>query len=268
MNRMKNLFIDASKLQVGDVLLSQSTHAHSKFIAWSTAGPYSHAAIYLREFQLFEAVTKGVGFANFKPVKVERAPRTLCSTEGYRKFAVYRCPPQFRQDLDKDKLYLDIYPLLAVLNGVEYKRLNAFVRLKTRFDWLPRGIRSAMLSGAGLLAGDRNKCLEEFFCSEAVVYLLQKMGMAVLKASQSPDTVTPNQLTDPAISNLQEVPDVVCTADKRIANDELALLGAQTRAFRVSSLKIVQSTKKLQKFTDDLLQDMHESIVARRKKAS
>ena len=265
-------YIDSSLLQTGDVLLSRSKHKVSRFIAKYTKGLYSHAAIYVHNYDVFEARRDGVGFSSLTPVRAEvapgKAPRILCSMDDYEHISLFRCPGKLRTDRSRDsELMLTMYPLLLSLNGVEYKRLRGLAKLKTRFDWIPGPIRTKALAVAGVFAGDRQKVLtQEYFCSELVVHVLTKVGLPVLKNSaQCPDEISPNDLSNSVVSNLIEIPDFVCSADlSAVAAPSYVLASAKVRAQVTSSKTVVKRTRELAELTDAILADMRESIRKRR----
>ena len=266
-------FIDASSLRVGDVLLTQSNDKISRAIVKATGGRFSHAAIYVRDYQLFEATTTGVGFGALVPKRIEiesGRQKVLCSTEGFRDVAVFRCPPQCRKppsDHD-DRLLFALYPLLWSLNGVEYKKLGEFKNIKSRFDWIPKSVRAQILKHAGaLFLKDQKKILvQEFFCSELVVHALSEVGMQVMKNNDAcPAEISPKDLADGSISNLIEESGAICTANPSATTaSESVLAVAQMFATPSSNKRIVKMTKELQQHAETIFRNMKDSVRSRK----
>jgi hypothetical protein len=161
-----------------------------------------------------------------------------------------------------------MYPLLLSLNGVEYARLVRLAHIKTKFNWISETMRKKALQMAGFVAGDQEKILtQEYFCSELVVYVLTTVGFPVLKnPAQCPDEISPNDLSNPAISNLIEIPRVVCSADSAVADTPINVLGVAKMQAQVFPLKrFAKATKELAKLTESIVTNMRESIEKRRK---
>lgn len=266
---MEHLYIDASALRVGDVLLTQSNDKISRAIVKATGGRFSHAAIYVRDYQIFEATTTGVGFGALVPGRIEiesGRQKVLCSTAAFKEVAVFRCPPGFRQapsDHD-DRLLFALYPLLWSLNGFEYKKLGDFKNIKSRLDWIPKAVRAKILKHAGaLFLNDQKKTLvEEFFCSELVVHVLSEVGMQILKSPNAcPAEMSPKDLADAAVSNLVEEAGAICAANPSAETASASVLAvAQMFATPSSNKRTVKLTKELQQQTQEILQKMKESV--------
>jgi hypothetical protein len=253
-------YIDLSCLRVGDVLLTQSKDTISRTIAKATGGRFSHAALYVREYQIFEATTTGVGFGALEPSRIELLPggkqRVLCSTQHWREVAAFRCPDHFRHGPSRtdDDLLIALYPLLWNLNGLEYKRLLHFAGIKSRFDWIPRPVRAYLLEKIGnrFLKDHRKILVEEFFCSELVPYVLCEVGMEILKkAAACPSTLSPKDLADHSITNLIEIADALRKPDPAAAvADASHLTVARMIASPSSKKSVVKQTKELAALTD------------------
>jgi hypothetical protein len=80
--------IDTSKLELGDIVLSTTTHIDSRIIRWATRAPVSHAAIHVGGGFLIEAVDEGVRkahvrsfiFPNERFVRILRPMRVRAAT--------------------------------------------------------------------------------------------------------------------------------------------------------------------------------------------
>ena len=266
---MVRKYLDASVLQLGDVLLSQSKDKVHRAIAVATGGRFSHAAIYVSNYQLFEATRTGVGFGALVPSRIEvksNRRRVLCSTEDLKEIAVFRCPQSLRRPPsdNPNRLLTAIYPLLWTLNGLEYKKLADFKNIKSRLNWIPETVRGYILKHLGnVFLKDHRKVLEqEFFCSELVVYVLSKQGMQVLKQQDTgPSTLSPNDLGNTSISNLQEVPAAICQADHSAQTQGgSSLLVEQMFATPISDKNVVKMTKELQSLSERILREATEAI--------
>lgn len=269
---MKDKYIDQSRLQVGDVLLSLSTEKKSTLIAKATRGNYSHAAIFVRDYLQFEAVSEGVGFSYLVPERAECKNETkwriLCSTDQYSKFAVYRCPANCRvgASTDDSQLYFKMSSLLDELDGSEYTRLGGFANIDSAFNFIPKAMREKILRAAGKIAGDSKKIiLEEYFCSELVTRVLSVMGMTVLKQPLGCDEISPNSLADSSISNLEEVTGVVCTKNPQCdcPPDDFWLTSAKNIAWDMGTSRIKKHRREITILAEQILEAMKQDQAAR-----
>ena len=243
-------FIDAALLELGDVLLVRSSAKGSAIIAQTTAGRFSHAALYAGSYKLFEALPDGLGFSPMKIVKAENEPhrmyRLLCSMSEYQDFSVYRCPREFQSNPDEN-LYsrIDRYSeLLAKFHGLEYPQLERLADASpalSRAQWL----KKAILRIAGNFAyDDSNKAIPGLFCSELVVTILTSFGFSVLKIPLDACEIAPSDLADPNISNLVEVPEVIGCENAAVPNDSELLEHARGTASIFPNLHDAQSILK------------------------
>jgi hypothetical protein len=254
--------LEASLLRPGDVILSRSTNKGSTWIAKFTKGRFSHASIYYKDYQLFEAVTDGVGFGALEPVRVELQDdgryRVLCSSRSFNDIALYRCPPELRSHPGNDdfKLLLALQASFFSVNGSEYRRGTGLSKVVRLPRWIPASVRQGLLKIAGDIAlGDRRKILtEEYFCSELVVSILQGLGLPILKdPSACPDEISPNDLANATLSNLVEVSGFPCSANPTAKLAEnYVLITQKMAAMAISQKGVVKPTKELMKIAKDI----------------
>ncbi len=253
--------LDTSLLRTGDVLLSRSTDKISPWIAGLTGGRFSHASIYFKDYQIFEAVTDGVGFSELEPVRVEMQNnryRVLCSASKFEDIALYRCPDNLRTAPGNDdfKLLLALQASFYSANGSEYSRGKGFENVVRLPRWVPDVVKQRLLKIAGdTVLGDRRKILvEEYFCSELIVSILPRLGLPVLKdPTLCPDEISPNNLADSKLSLLTEVSNFICNPDTSAElAPEYVLMTQKMTAKAMSQKKIVKMTKEFTKITDDM----------------
>ena len=267
--------LDASLLRTGDVILSCSKDKASTWIAKFTKGRFSHASIYFKDYQIFEAITDGVGFSALEPLRVEMRNgqyRVLCSSSAFKDVALYRCPDSLRTAPGNDdyKLLPALQASFFSANGSEYRRGPGFANIVRLPRWIPSAVKQSLFKIAGQVAlGDRRKILvEEYFCSELIVSTLPELGMPILKnQSLCPDEISPNDLANPALSFLTEVPNFFCYADTsaELAPDYVLMI-RKMEAKAMSQKNIVKTTREFTQITKDIQTQMAKRMEERRKR--
>lgn len=260
-------FIDAALLELGDVLLVRSSGIGSGIIAHTTAGRFSHAALYAGGYKLFQALPDGLGFSPMRMVKAENEPyrmyRLLCSMAEYSDFAVYRCPPEFQSNPDEDfasrvDRFVD---LMIKFHGLEYPQLERLADASPAFSraqWLKKAI--LRITGK-VMSDDSHKAITGPFCSELVVTILTSLGFSVLKIPLLDGRdIAPSDLADPNISNLMEVPEVIVRESATVPNDPELLERAIATASICPNLRASQSIMKSASAIEELVRELGKSL--------
>ncbi len=152
--------IDTSQLQAGDILLyrTKKTSVMSAMVRWRTSSPYSHAAIYLGDGKILEAVVPRVRIA---PLKVP--------TRGY--IGVIRSQCGFgpeRQEILRD------FAAQLVTNKTRYDLRGVLEFVGIRRDEYWKNVQ-AIIDGASSVKGDERT---KYFCSALVARIWCIVGIA------------------------------------------------------------------------------------------
>jgi len=152
--------IDASQIRAGDILLyrTKKTSVISAVVRWRTSSPYSHAAIYLGDGQILEAVHPRV---RITPLKIPRS--------GY--IGVIRSQLGFgpeRQEILRD------FANQLVTNKARYDLRGVLDFDGIRRDTYWKSV-DAILAGASKIQGDRRT---RYFCSALVARIWCVVGIA------------------------------------------------------------------------------------------
>lgn len=259
--------LDASLLRTGDVLLSRSKDKVSTWIAKITGGHFSHASIYVSNYHVFEAVTEAVGYGSLEPIRLESRGhrfRALCSNSKFEEIALYRCPDLLRNPPGNNdtKLLFALDAIFRELNGSEYARGPHFNNVVPLPRIVPDSVKKFVLKTAGkAFLNDGEKILsQEYFCSELVSVVLHAVGLPILKNPPTcPSGISPNDLANPSISNLEEVPDFLCHPEPNAAlMPDSFLMIEQMQARAISNRKIVKATKELRELTNRIMTQMSQ----------
>lgn len=258
MNRPK--YIDATLLEPGDVLLVKSAGKGSDIITKATGGAFSHAALCLGTSTLFEALPSGLQFSSLNMVKAEKhglmaRTRLLCSTDAYEEFGVYRCPKEFQQHPDEDRVARTerLIRILMPLHGLEYPQLYRLADAAPILSRAPQWKKAILKVAGTIVAGDSKKTVPGPFCSELVVQALTSFGFSILKSPLDAREVAPADLADPNVSNLVQVDNAICEMDETILN-ELGFLEMMRKSDRIKpDFEIFQSVLKTEHAMDEIV---------------
>jgi hypothetical protein len=212
------------RLLPGDVVLASFCNdPFSKLIvrASNNEDPnrrYSHAALVIDRYLWFEATSAGNGVTLQQLMKIENQEeeyRTLRSADEYDAIDVFR-HPGLRIAERNDYLTVARISFAACREflGMQYPAQDATTRIpwlaaddqiKKTFERLIRRYAQDEVVNPGAL------------CSELIVYAYRALNEAKLLSShllkiseKEPFEVSPNDLADPTVSNLERLTDVVC----------------------------------------------------------
>lgn len=220
-------YVRADRLLPGDVFLSRGTDKDSNWIAWTTLGPFSHAAIYHSNHCLFESIDDGVGYTGLDIAKACRNPGhgaiVLLDVSQYLKLEIRRHPvleqacatSQGRRDIE-DRLSEWLIPK----NGFEYPALTALARA---VPYVPSFAVLPILWAVARFQGEPTKVVPGMFCSQLVASALEDLGAYPLKRrffdrKISPEQISPNRLQS-CRSRLTPVQGAIVDEDFRCDGD-------------------------------------------------
>lgn len=269
--------MDAFALEIGDVLLVRDPDFTASVICEAAGGRFSHAALYIGSYLLFEAQPNGLVYSPLKIIKAETQPnnwvRVLCSMAEYRDFAIYRCPRAFQKDPDEE-LWDRAGRLSKILInyvGLEYPKLERLADAAPVLDRTPELKRLILRIIGRVRAGDSSKTIPGLFCSELVIAVLTTLGFDVLKIPCLDSArISPADLADPDISNLVEVQGVTAPMNDALPNDPELLERARGLASLADNLNkfnvVRKSSKEINMFLEEQAKNVHREIVAQRKR--
>jgi len=213
-------------LRPGDVVLASFDDPLSRALveASSQGSPariYSHAAIVIHYYQWFEATAVGNGVTHHGHDKIEVSDgegRRLHDLAAYQNFAVFRHPGLLAgTSADYLTLGLQVFEAAHEFMGFQYPARPGF---SERLPWLRQHDRAKRIVEYVLRRQEKDG--QEVInpgalCAELVVYVYQNLAGALNRdvpllrdGPYGPFEVSPNDLADPAISNLVELPEAVC----------------------------------------------------------
>jgi hypothetical protein len=220
------LLIRVDLVQPGDVLLTHGGTLLSKAIVAATNGTYSHAALFINSYQLFESydlvehsclTLVGSTVINNVPIQWAKLPHNPIDAALFRHPQAHTIPPG---SFEKTSL-----KLMESFWGMEYSLYSRLIA-PARF---PEPLATLSKSLATLY--DRYWVKSEIpgpFCSELVAIMFAQLELT-LTACGPPDLTTPNDLAlsqlvkiDGAIRRRSELPDL------RSLSQEVQLLDEPT----------------------------------------
>lgn len=218
-------------LRPGDVILSTGKSLDSRAIVAAThyGSPhriFSHAAIALTDNIWFESNDVGVHPFMMPIAKVEEHGNErwrladICESS---EFAVFR-HPSLPANLDPRWLFDTLEKITAPYGGMQYpslselknatKLLSGFPAFKARLlamiDWYQSKGEEIIYPGP--------------FCSELVSLIYEqlaadtKLPLSLFRQPRAPSFTSPNDLGDPALSQLQQISGVVVSEDPTVAD--------------------------------------------------
>ena len=262
-----DLFLDTSLLQPGDVLLSRGRAKDSHWIARLTLGPFSHAAMVVNHWFLFESDDVGIGYTALRIDRVERGVdrrHLLWPLAGVDRAVVLRRKTLTTSAAEalEDDLIAKLYPAF----GQEYP---PWFNLASALPGGPivRWIGGKLLQLKGALEGER-VWNPGPFCSQlvanALITVLGKKGLPPFIPPREPASVNPNGFLS---SELEPVPHAVREAGPSATLDDRQL--AQLRMHVVmpsreesTGLLVrskVQATMNIEK-ADELIKEQQKRI--------
>lgn len=212
------MYVDASDLRPLDIILSRERSKPSKLIAHAVSGIYAHAAIVVDSVALFEATPSGVALRSFK-ADLDRRPHSWYEGEVLEVLR-HSLLSEF-SDTRREQLAAELAVVCADLSGKRYASFASLVelgrkrwvlRLKSLF---PTGTKTAAAILERLLAiktfmlsskNERQWAIHEafvpsnergrrFYCSEAVQFALEQIGLLVAINAAAPAPL-PHELAD------------------------------------------------------------------------
>jgi hypothetical protein len=212
-------YLNLKLLQPGDIVFSLGEGWMSKQIArFGGKGDYSHAAIYIGNSHLFEALDDGVGPTRLYIDREElyQAPRGALPNHQLNKWlatipdTVRLCVmrhPDMEQAL-KSRGYSDLNPLTESSVFLQYPHAT---QLATAI-WCNRF--AGWLVKAGLQAQalfEKPRVVPGPFCSQLVVQIMDGLGLRLFARELDPAEVSPSRLANS--DTLREVPGASTFAD-------------------------------------------------------
>ncbi|MGD0339604.1 MAG: hypothetical protein ABSB78_12545 [Bacteroidota bacterium] len=202
--------INTGLLKPGDVLLSRSRHQISDLIAISTLGPFSHAAIIISPYFLFESVRTGIGSS---PLFVSRSEwvKDRCSILSRldKKFiALILRHPILDAIKDGKSLSSRLRDLIQPFRGLEYPSLIALATALSKNKKTQKIAKSLLQIADSSIK--HKKVNPGPFCSQLVAIIYQSLGISLFDHDLNPDEVNPNSFL---LSHLEPVYDVLRYAD-------------------------------------------------------
>jgi hypothetical protein len=248
-------YLRSDKLLIGDVLLIKSRGKPGAVVSLASGGQYSHAAIYAGFTRIFEALTTGVGYSSFPVSKIEihnDGWHTFCDVSSFERIDVFRLPEIARPEDHKSEAFRDRFTtLLWEYNGLEYSLLERLAHASSLGRAIPTFAGLVMRVFGTVALGDAKKRLPGPFCSELVVEALSQAGFKLLSEARKSSTVSPNDLSNPAVTYLEPVNDCFDCVDDAIP---AAIVEAQLLASaRWPSTNTVHQMRLRKKLASDLV---------------
>jgi hypothetical protein len=222
--RAQTRYLRGELLKPGDVIVSRGHDKDSDLIAWSTFGRFSHAAIYVADYCVFESIDDGVGFSPLTLTKVGHAPAVqqrvrLLDVSSYRDIQVWRHPvlEQKCQSAAGQRGVSDaLAEILIPVNGLEYPDLTALARASPAPYW----VALPLVWLTAKMRRESRVRLPGMFCSQLVASALKDLGAEPLKKIVDATKISPNHLVRPRKTALKRLADIIvddkfeCEADQ------------------------------------------------------
>lgn len=269
-------YLDTHFLRPGDVLLSRGSGVVSAALAKFSGGDYSHAALVLDSHSLFEADGYGVGFTPVSAILVKVAGKTRkwWKFSDGRQVLVLRHPDLASRYPDTIGLpglqLLDaVREAVAPYLGQPYSHLERLAKASL----LPAGLQPALRQVLRLwqyvdsMRGtDRNldSCLPGLFCSEVIVEVYQRLGVALFAENRPAGIVSPNALVSALCKLTERVTGALATAEqvkKARGISRLDLVGLPTRQGSLPPLvSIIEANSNLSHALTVLTQSVESQV--------
>lgn len=219
-------FLRLGLLEPGDVILTRPEHWISRKIAKKTGGEYSHAALVYDGWLWFESRADGIGFTVRLPTDLEveqgeAASPWLLDVSEYARIDVFRHPlwnrlSQARKVVALGKLEKSLFQLsgrdyapLDLVASVGRHKLGRVVGTVAR-------ILDLLRTGVKLDPGP--------FCSALIVAVYEQIGIDLFHEPKRSWETSPNDLTEPKLSQLQQVRGIVGPALVSTDGEDLEVL--------------------------------------------
>jgi hypothetical protein len=213
------MYVDPSDLRPLDVILSRERSKPSKLIAHAASGIYAHAAIVVNSVELFDATPSGVALRPFK-VDFDREPHSWY--EGEVLEVLRHSLLSELSDTRCEQLAAELAVVCAELSGKRYASFASLVELgrKRWVLWLRQLFPNATKTAASILERileitafihsstyERQWSIHEafipsnekgrrFYCSEAVQFVLEQVGLPVAINPVPAAAPLPHELAD------------------------------------------------------------------------
>lgn len=211
------LYLEPAALQPFDVLLTRGAAKQSLWIAKLTSGKFSHAALVVNRWFLFESDDVGVGYTPLKIHRIEclKDKRKLLSELSDVDQAVILRHPCL-DSATAESLENKLADALAPLIGLQYPE---WTKLATALPgWALTQLGRLALSLVDI--GDTKVVNPGPFCSQMVAAVLMDVlgpKLSVFVPSRGPETVSPNVFLS---SELKPLKGVVGCADPHASLDK------------------------------------------------
>lgn len=174
--------IDVSELQTGDILLSRSVGLTSLGVRAFTTSSVSHAAVYIGENQVAEAVGKGVQYITLDDSMAES-----------RMIAIYRYPELTEEHKIKIQEFAQThvgkkYNYLGIALMVPYSLTRQVCEMPPLGDY----IRNKCLQTLAAIQIGKHDKQERFFCSQFVLEAYNYAGQPITESN--PVWINPDDL--------------------------------------------------------------------------
>jgi len=244
--RAATRYVRADRLLPGDVFLSRGGDKDSTWIARSTFGPFSHAAIYDGNHFLFEAIDDGVGYTKLNLARACRNPGQgsfiLIDVSHYNKLEIRRHPAieEACKTLEGRRNVIDqLIGWLGPKNGLEYPALSTLAKA---VPFVPWPLAFALLWVIARFQGEPSKVVPGMFCSQLVACALRDLDAEPLQSTfwgqiMTPEKISPNRLQSRK-TQLKLVDDIIvddkypceCDASQQYFLEQMRQLQDQTNA--------------------------------------
>jgi hypothetical protein len=213
------MYVDTSDLRPLDVILSREKSKPSKLIAHAVSGIYAHAAVVVNSVQLFEATPSGVALRPFK-ADFDRDPHSWY--EGEVLEVLRHSLLSELSDARCEQLAAELAAVCAELSGKRYASFASLVELgrkrwvlrlrqffpnvtrtaaaiierilkMTTFVHYSRHERQWLIHEAFVPSNEKGR---RFYCSEAVQFVLEQVGLPVAINPVPAAAPLPHELAD------------------------------------------------------------------------
>jgi hypothetical protein len=178
----KDAFIGPEALQPGDILLTSMPGLAGASIELMTLAPVSHAALYVGEGRVVEAVRSGVGERSMPQVLEQESVVLVLRYPGLSARQARRIGQYARQKTGAG------FNFVGVTLQIPY---SVGRKLLCELPFVPGVVRAGCLRGMGVLSqlGTRER---QLFCSQLVVQAYRHAGVRLTEAD--PRTLSPADL--------------------------------------------------------------------------